>query len=299
MSDKVNETFLIILIICLALLGLVTFFMVFLAVRYRRKKNPNPEDISGSLPLEIAWTVIPVILVLIMFWYGWENFKVMLAVPEDAFNVKVSARMWSWSFQYPNGLKSDLLRVPAGKPVNLDITSEDVLHSLFIPAFKTKKDAVPGMQTNLWFTAPRPGEYDIFCSEYCGQGHSSMITKVVAMTEEEFNTWYQTPNDEKAGKKAVRDVSEVLDEYGCLDCHSTDGSDLTGPSFKGIYGGKTVVITAGKERELTVDDAYLRSSVLSADTDIVKGYPDVMPSFKDELSEEELTAVINYIKDLK
>jgi cytochrome c oxidase subunit 2 len=287
MSDKVNETFLVILIICLGLLGLVTFFMIFLAVRYRKKKNPNPEDISGSLPLEIAWTVIPVILVFIMFWYGWENFKVMRAVPENAFNVNVIARMWSWSFEYPNGLKSSLLMVPAGKPVNLNITSEDVLHSLFIPAFKIKEDAVPGMQTRLWFTAPQPGEYIIFCSEYCGQGHSSMTSKVIAMAEEEFTTWYKTRVDETAGGKAGKEVSGVLTKHGCLDCHTTDGS---APSFKGTYG---------KERELTVDEAYLRISILYPDTDIVKGYPDIMPSFKDELSEKELTDIINYIKGLK
>ncbi len=299
MSDKVNETFLVILIICLVLLGLVTFFMIFLAVSYRKKKNPNPEDISGSLPLEIAWTVIPAILVFIMFWYGWENFKVMRAVPENAFNVNVSARMWSWSFEYPNGLKSSLLMVPAGKSVNLDIISEDVLHSLFIPAFKIKEDAVPGMHTRLWFTAPHPGEYTIFCSEYCGQGHSSMTSKVIAMTEDKFKAWYQTRRDETAGERAGRDVLQVLNNHGCIDCHTTDGSALTGPSFKGIYGYKITVITGRKERDLTVDEAYLRISILYPDTDIVKGYPDIMPSFKDELSEDELTDIINYIKELK
>lgn len=287
------------MVICLALLGLVTFFMIFLAVRYRRGKNPNPEDISGSLPLEITWTVVPAILVFIMFWYGWVNFKAMRTVPEKAFNVNVTARMWSWSFEYPDGFKTTTLMVPAGRPVNLDIISEDVLHSLFIPAFKIKEDAVPGMHTRLWFTAPAPGEYTIFCSEYCGQGHSSMISKVVAMTEKDFSTWYQTHGDKEAVGKAVPDVPKLLDEHGCLDCHTTDGSELTGPSFKGIYGRKIVVISRGKERALTVDDAYLLSSVLYPDKDIVKGYEDIMPSFKDELSEKELAAIINYLKELK
>ncbi|MEW6602331.1 MAG: cytochrome c oxidase subunit II [Nitrospirota bacterium] len=299
MSDKVNETTLIILIICLVLLGIVTFSMIFLAVRYRKKYNPDPEDISGSLPLEIAWTVIPTMLVFIMFWYGWENFRVMRAVPDNAFQINVRARMWSWNFEYPNGLESGMLMVPVGKPVNLNITSDDVLHSLFIPAFKIKEDAVPGMQTRLWFIAPQPGEYVIFCSEYCGQGHSSMTSKVIAMTEAKFGEWYQTRGDTEAGKKQDRDVSQVMDEHGCLDCHSTDGSVLTGPSFRGIFGKKITVITGGKERELTVDEAYLRTSILSPGTDITKGYPDVMPSFKDDLSEKELTAVISYIEELK
>jgi cytochrome c oxidase subunit 2 len=299
MSDKVNETTLIILIICLALLGLVTFFMIFLAVRYRRKKNPDPEDISGSLPLEIAWTVIPTILVFIMFWYGWVNFKVMRTVPENAFNINVTARMWSWSFEYPDGFKTPTLMVPAGKPVNLDIISEDVLHSLFIPAFKIKEDAVPGMHTRLWFTAPSPGEYTIFCSEYCGQGHSSMLSKVIAMTEDEFAAWYQTRKDEATGRRAGEEASQVLKKHGCLDCHTTDGSALTGPSFKGIYGKKIMVISSGKERELTADEAYLRKSVLDPDSDIAKGYPDIMPSFKDEIPENELKDIINYIKELK
>lgn len=192
MADNVNESFLIIAVISLVLLGLVTFFMIFLAVRYRKKRNPEATDVTGSLPLEIAWTVVPTILVFIMFWYGWENFKPMRAVPDNAFIVNVHARMWSWRFEYENGVKSDLLKVPAGRPIHLVINSDDVLHSLFIPAFKVKEDAVPGMETRLWFRADQPGEYTIFCSEYCGQGHSSMMSKVVAMKEMDFRDWYES-----------------------------------------------------------------------------------------------------------
>lgn len=299
MPDKVNESFLIVVIISLVLLGIVTFFMIFLAVRYRKANNPSPGDISGSLPLEIAWTVVPAILVFIMFWYGWENFRDMRTVPGDALTVNVHARMWSWNFEYENGLKANLLRVPAGRPVNLIIISDDVLHSLFIPAFKVKEDAVPGMKTRLWFKADRPGEYDIYCSEYCGQGHSSMISKVVAMEEKDFHEWYESsalmPEKETTGLNALK----IMEENGCLDCHSTDGSVIAGPSFKGLYGTKSTVITEGKERVVIIDEEYLRTSILHPDADVKKGYPDIMPSFEGELTDGEMEAIIEYIEHLK
>lgn len=299
MTDKVNEAFLVIIIISLVLLCLVTFFMIFMAVRYRKKKNPSASDISGSLPLEIAWTVIPSILVFIMFWYGWENFKDMRSLPEEALTVNVYARMWSWRFEYENGVKSGFLKVPVGRPVQLLITSEDVLHSLFIPAFKVKEDAVPGMKTRLWFKAPEPGEYDIYCSEYCGQGHSSMTSKVVAMTEHEFFEWYEPsiegPKRETAGPNALK----IMEENGCLDCHSLDGTIVVGPSLKGMYGKKSIVITDGKGREITVDEDYLRKSILQPGEDIVKGYSDMMPSFEGELTDDEIESVIEYIEHLK
>ncbi len=296
LAEKVNDAFLLILVISLVLLALVTFFMVYFAVRYRASKNPEPEEVKESLLLEIAWTVIPTILVFIMFYVGWENFVSLREVPENAMPVKVTARMWSWQFEYRNGIKSSVLRVPVNKPVNLLMTSKDVIHSLFIPEFKIKEDVVPGMETYLWLVSDKEGKYDIYCAEYCGRGHSAMNSKVEVISEEAFINWYET-----AGKKdaAPAQISELLDEGGCLDCHSTDGSEIVGPTFKGIYGRKSIVVTEGVEREIIADDEYLKKSILYPNADIAKGYPEIMPSFEGEFTEEEINTIILYLKNLK
>ncbi len=162
LTQKVNDSFMLIFVISIVLLVLVTAFMVYFVVRYHHKRNPRASEVKEPLLLEIAWTVIPTILVFIMFWVGWKNYLPLRHVPENAMVVKVTARMWGWKFQYPNGTKSDVLRVPAGKPTQLLMTSDDVLHSLFIPALKLKEDVVPGMETTMWFHSDKEGEYDIY-----------------------------------------------------------------------------------------------------------------------------------------
>ena len=279
------------------MLVLVTFLMIFFLVKYNRKRNPIAENIEGNLPLEIIWTVIPTILVLAMFYYGWIGFKIMRNPPKDAMPVKVSARMWSWSFTYENGQKSDELNVLLNKPVKLIIMSEDVIHSLFIPAFRIKEDAVPGMETYLWFNPDKTGTYDLFCSEYCGVGHHSMISKVNVMSQDDFSKWYE--KKEEAAVPQVQDALVIMKKNGCLNCHTMDGTVEIGPSFKGIFGKKIEVITNGKEREVVVDEEYLRSSMLQPGSDVVKGFPNIMPSQQGVLTDEEITMIINYIKELK
>jgi len=296
LAGKVNEASVLVLVISIVLLAVVTFFMIYFAVKYRASKNPVSKKVKESLWLEITWTVIPTILVFIIFYVGWENFISMRRTPDNSMPVKVVARMWSWSFEYENGLKSDLLRVPVGRPVKLSITSTDVIHSLFIPELRLKEDAVPGMVTSMWLFSDRQGEYDILCAEYCGQRHSYMMSKVIAMEPDEFSAWYES-SDKKADAPA--DVASILDDHGCLDCHSTDGSVIVGPTFKGIYGRKTIVISNGKEQELVADDVYLKRAILYPDKDIVKDYPEGMPSFEGEISEEELKLIIEYLKGLK
>ena len=161
-----DNVFLLLLVISVVLLISITFTMIYFVVKYNRKKNPTPENIESHLLLEITWIVIPTLLVLGMFYYGWSGFKFMRTAPEGAMTVKATGRMWSWQFEYDNGIKSGELKVPIGKPVKLLITSQDVLHSLFIPAYRIKEDAVPGMETHLWFLPDKEGEYDLFCSEY-------------------------------------------------------------------------------------------------------------------------------------
>ncbi len=300
LAEKVNSAFLLVLIISVVLLVLVTSFMVYFAVKYRASKNPVAQNVKEPLMLEIAWTVIPTILVSIIFYVGWSNFVSMREVPENAMPVKVNSRMWSWQFVYENGRKSDALIVPAGTPVKLNMTSDDVIHSLFIPDFKIKEDLVPGLETTLWFSADEPGEHIILCAEYCGTGHSAMTSKVIVMDKNEFQEWYEL--EEKGHEMlpgADLDIAELLEDNGCLDCHSTDGSEIVGPTFKGIYGRNTIVVSDNKELEIIIDEEYLKKSILDPEADVVKGYPDVMPSFEGEVSQKEIEMIIQYLKSIK
>lgn len=297
-TQTVDSVFLFIVTISVALLAGIVVTMIYFVVRYSRERNPEPENIEGNLLLEIIWVVIPLAIVLAMSFYGWKGFTFMRTVPANALPVKAYARMWQWSFEYENGRTTDRLIVPSGRPVKLIITSSDVLHSLFIPAFRIKEDAVPGMQTHLWFLPDSQGDFDLFCSEYCGTGHSSMITKVQVISADDFRKWYQEGPAEKPGQ-AEGNGAGLLKEKGCLACHSTDGTNKVGPTFKGLFGSRVRVVTAGKEHEVTADEEYLKRAVMDPGADIVKGYPPVMPPQKDNLTREELSEVIGYIKGLK
>jgi len=295
MQAKVDNVFLFIVVISVFMLVLISATMVLFLIRYRRKKSPSARDIEGNILLEITWTVIPTILVIAMFYYGWIGFRIMRTPPKEAMNIKVSARMWQWSFTYENGKKNNELNVPLNKPVKLVITSEDVLHSLFIPAYRVKEDAVPGMETYLWFLPDRIGSFDLFCTEYCGVGHHSMISKVNVMSPEDFSGWYEKKEEAAKGMDAL----EIMQRSGCLGCHTVDGTKRVGPSFKGICGHETEVVTNGRERKIVVDEDYLRRSMLDPKADVVEGFPDIMPSQKGVLTDKEIEAIIDYLRKLK
>ncbi|HUO77150.1 MAG TPA: cytochrome c oxidase subunit II [Thermodesulfovibrionales bacterium] len=290
-ARHVDATFAVILAIEVFLLFAVTAAMIFFVIRYRKKKNPRSENVEGGMLLEIAWTAIPTVLVLIMFYIGLKSFILIRKVPEGAMPVQVTARQWSWQFTYANGKQSSTLAVPLNRPVKLILRSQDVLHCLYIPAFRIKEDCVPGLETYLWFTAKETGSYDIFCTEYCGLGHSDMLSKVVVTSAKEFDAWY-AGEGEKGGLGLT-----VLESRGCLGCHSMDGSKKIGPTFKGLYGSQVTVLTSGKERTVTSDEEYLRRSILEPGADIVKGYQNIMPALP--VTKEELDAIIQYLKTLK
>jgi cytochrome c oxidase subunit 2 len=290
-SGIVDGAFWYILGISAVLLVGITIVMIWFAFRYSVKRNPNPAQIHGSVALETLWTVIPTLLVLSMFWYGWTGFKRMRDVPQEAMLVKVTARMWSWSFEYPDGRRSQELVVPVGRPVRLELHSKDVLHSFFVPAFRLKEDAVPGRTNHAWFQADKAGSYDLLCAEYCGDQHSKMLGTVRVLPDADYATWQANP-------PAMVTGPELLAAKGCTTCHSQDGSRMVGPSFKGLMGRKEVVVETDGESEVTVDEAYLRRSILEPKAQVVKGFDPVMPEQRDLLSNEELDEIIKVLQGL-
>jgi cytochrome c oxidase subunit 2 len=292
----VDNVFLYILIICVFLLGLITFLMVYFVIRYRRGKHPRPADIEGSTWLEITWTVIPTLIVLTMFYYGLTGFEFLKKVPEGAMPVKVIARQWSWLFQYENGIQDNELRVPVGKPVKLLLTSQDVIHGFYAPAFRIKQDAVPGMTNTLWFQPTEMGTFDVLCTQYCGLEHSHMLTKIVVLPQEEFTKWYQGKKEEVAAKSPSQGF-QLYQAKGCAACHSIDGSPRVGPTFKGLLRKKEEVITGGKRETVSVDEAFIRKFITEPNVVHIEGYPPIMP--KISMTDEELTTLVDYIKSLK
>ena len=193
----VDLSFAIILGISVFFLVSITAVMIYFVIRYSRKRNPTASNIHGNNRLEIIWTVIPTILVLIMFYFGWTGYKPMRTIPEDAIPIKVYGQMWKWSFEYEGGKKTDTLYVPVNKPIKLTLHSNDVNHSFFIPAFRLKKDVFPNRERIAWFIAEETGAYDIACAEYCGLNHSYMYSKIIVLSEEEFKNWMYGMSDEE------------------------------------------------------------------------------------------------------
>jgi cytochrome c oxidase subunit II len=315
MANPADDTFFFILGISVTLLAVNTAVMIYFVIRYSRKRHPVPVDVKENLPLEIIWTVVPTVLVLAIFFVGWKGFQYMRTVPPDAMPIKVMARQWSWTFTYENGKQDSVLRVPVRKPINLLITSADVLHSLYIPAYRIKEDCVPGMETHLWFLPDQLGSYDLFCTEYCGVAHSAMITKVEVMAEQDFDAWYSGNKEEKEGAEETKPADRTLEKKaaspvpdegarliqvkGCIACHTTDGTPKIGPTFKGVFGKKETVISNSQEREITVNEAFIKQTLLHPEIDRVKGFPPIMPSQQGQLTDKEIDEIIEYIKSLK
>jgi cytochrome c oxidase subunit 2 len=288
----VDQTFWFILGASVIMLAGVTAAMVFFIVRYRRSRNTKPAQIEGNVTLETLWTILPTVLVLVMFYYGWAGFKVMRDVPDDAFPVEARGQMWSWNFIYPDGRVLPDLVVPAGKPIALKLTSADVIHSFFVPAFRLKEDCMPGRENHAWFQADEPGEYNILCAEYCGDEHSRMLATVKVVPREEFDEFFGGEWDRPVGL-------ELLTAKGCVTCHSIDGTQLIGPSFKGIWGKTETVITDGQPRTITVDEEYVRRSIVEPAADLVEGYQNLMPAQGALVDSTDIANIIAYLKELE
>ena len=290
-NEAIDPVFIFIFGASLVLLFGITAVMIWFVYRYHRSRSPKPTSAAeGNFWLEAVWIVLPTVLVLAMFYYGWAGFMSLRNVPAGAMPVDATARKWSWNFSYPGGRNSPKLYVPVGKPVKVNLTSLDVLHGFYIPAFRVKRDVVPGMANHVWFVATKPGSYDIFCSSYCGTGHSQMITTVEALSDEKFSAWLNEPTAAAPPHPGLK----LLEQYGCLGCHSTDGTTKVGPTFKGLWGRVSVVLTSGTEHSVTVDEAYLKRSLAEPNADIVKGFAPAMPPFT--LKDAEVTTLVDYFR---
>jgi len=275
---------------------LIATLIVVFAVRYRRRDTreaaPGHE---GALALELAWTLIPFGLVMIMFVWGASVYVSMYTPPADAMQVYVVGKRWMWKVQHLEGRREiDELHVPTGKPVKVTLTSEDVIHDFFVPAFRVKQDAVPGRYSSLWFEATRPGRYHLFCAEYCGSQHSRMIGEVIAMEPAEFQTWL-------AGSAATTGVSmaaageALFTQLGCATCHK-QGEEGRGPKLAGLFRS-SVALAGGASVE--ADEAYIRESILNPQAKVVAGYQPIMPTYKGLVSEEQLLQLLAYIESLE
>jgi cytochrome c oxidase subunit 2 len=298
----VDQAFFLIMGISLIFLLGLTFTMLYFVYKYNNKKNPVATQIKGSTKLEIIWTVIPTILVMVMFYYGWAGWAPMQNAPKDSFNITITGRMWNYTFEYENGKKTDTLYVPMNKAIKMKLVSLDVIHGFYIPAFRIKEDVVPGREKMSWFVAQKEGSFELFCSEYCGMNHSYMYTYVKVLPQDQFNKWYV---DTVKKVEAVVDSptatgKRIMKNIGCFACHSVDGSKLVGPSFKGIYGHTVTVSTGGNEREITIDDEYIKRSIYDPNADIVKGFnKGLMLPYKGQLSDADVAQITEYLKSLK
>lgn len=289
----------------LFLVGLSAFFFFLVAgliawfvIRYRRRQpGERTPHLTHHTGLEIAWSVIPLALLMMIFFWGFSSYMNATVSPADAMEIQVTAKKWLWQFEYPNGIRTiNELHVPLGQPVRLVMNSEDVIHSFYVPTFRVKQDVVPGTYTQLWFEATEPGMHRLLCAEYCGKGHSDMLARIYVDDEKAYGEWLETGGDQGKNMPLAQFGALVYASRGCETCHSLDGSRREGPSFKGIFGhpaklsdGKTVM----------VDENYLRESILQPQARLVAGYEGIMPTFQGLLREREINALIEFIKAQK
>jgi cytochrome c oxidase subunit 2 len=305
-AHRADVIFLYILALSVFLLFGITATMIYFVIRYSRKRNPKASQIHGSTLLEVTWTLVPLAVFIGIFYFGWTNYEYMSNAPADSMLVKVTGRQWTWSFEYPNQKQTQVLYASIERPMKLEVRSLDVIHGFFIPAFRLKIDALPGRVNTAWFKPIETGSYDILCTVICGVDHSSMLTKVVVVPEAEFRRWYfgdENAPPPKPGAPAARvnpaepPALATLRRHACLECHSTDGTVMVGPTFRGLFGSTLEVIADGKPRRVLTDEAHLRHSIRNPRAQRLKGYPDVMPAV--DLKPAELDEIVTFIRSLK
>jgi cytochrome c oxidase subunit II len=286
-------------LLLLALVSVTVFFTLliaavifYFAIRYRRRSSEHrPPRIVGSLKLELTWTFIPAVIAMGIFLWSVSVYFYLTRPPSNAEEIYVVAKQWMWKIQHRGGQREiNELHVPAGTPIKLTLTSEDVIHSFFVPAFRVKADVLPNRYVHTWFEAVKPGTYPLFCSQYCGTGHSDMTGWVVVMEPDDYDAWLA---GQAEGSLAL-EGRKLLRKYQCISCHSAD-ANARGPVLERLYGSPVMLNGGGT---VIADETYLRESILDPDAKITAGFQSIMPTFEGQIDEQELIALIEYIKSL-
>lgn len=296
-APELDEAFYIVYWMSVAFFVVIIGAMVWFMYQYRRKREGElTSPIDHSFKLEVGWSLLPTFLLIWLFLVGIKGYANASVAPGNAMDIKVTAQMYSWTFTYPDGtITGGELGVPVNKPVRLVMSSKDVLHSFYVSNFRVKQDVVPGIYTTLWFEATETGEVPIQCAEYCGTGHSQMMGKVIVMEQAKFDNWLANGGtDEKLPPAQMG--AKLFATRGCPTCHSLDGTRIQGPALNGVFGRSQ---TMSDGTTITADENYLRESILNPQAKLVQGYPGVMPAFQGQLTEEQVDALIAFLKEQK
>jgi cytochrome c oxidase subunit II len=297
LSGRVDALFLSWVAISVFFSVLIAVLILVFFMKYKRRS----EDETGreakfhTLPIEITWSVIPLIIALAMFVWGTRVFFAISRPPADAVEYFVTAKQWMWKIQHPEGPREiNTLHVPLGQSVKLTMTSQDVIHSFFVPAFRVKQDVLPGRYTTVWFKPTRVGTYHLFCAEYCGTEHSLMGGSVVVMEPEDYETWLA---GSLGGSTMLASGADLFQRLACNTCHTdAPGREQRAPALAGLYGRRVNLLGGGS---LIADEDYLRESIVDPQAKVVDGWQPIMPTFKGQVSEEQLNALVSYIRSLK
>jgi cytochrome c oxidase subunit II len=290
-AGNVDALFIFLIIVSGLMTALIFTTLIYFAARYRRRRGVLAEQVEGSTPLELTWSIIPLFVFLVIFAWGAVIYFKGRTPPRDSTEVYVVAKQWMWKLEHAEGQREiNELHVPVGRDIKLIMTSQDVIHSFYIPAFRIKQDVLPGRYTVEWFRATKAGTYHLFCAEYCGTQHSGMIGSIIVMEPAQYEAWMSggtTGPLSATGEK-------IFAELGCVTCHRTD-TQGRGPNLQGAFG-KPVLLQDG--RTVTIDENYVRESILDPGAKIVNGFKPVMPTFQGLVSEEQLNALVAYVKSL-
>ena len=293
-SWKVDALFFYLSGVTLFFTLLISTVLIFFVIRYRRRTPYEiPRPIAGSHKLETLWTVIPFVIAMTMFGWGARVYFEQYKPPQNAIEVYVVGKQWMWKLQHATGQREiNELHVPVGRKIQLIMTSEDVIHDFFVPAFRTKADVVPGRYTTLWFEATKPGRYHLFCAEYCGMNHSGMTGSVIVMESREFDNWLSGNTNNATPAAAGQQLFQTL---GCASCHGASGEGGRGPTLVGLFGRQTPLEGGQSVR---ADEGYIRESIVNPGTKVVAGFQPIMPTFQGQVSEDQLVQLVAFIKSL-
>jgi cytochrome c oxidase subunit 2 len=292
LAPRVDGLFFFLCAVSIFFSSLICILIIAFVLKYRRRSDSErPPNIHGNVALEVIWIGVPLFLVCIMFIWGAALFINNSRPPANAMEISVVGKQWMWKLQHPDGQREiDELHIPVGQPIKLIMTSQDVIHDFFIPAFRVKMDVLPGRYTTEWFTASKPGEYHIFCSQYCGTNHAQMVGKVVVLEPDKYQAWLagavvdQTP---------VAAGQQLFAQYSCITCHSQQA-----PTMANLYGSQVRVWEDGVLKTVTADENYLRESIVNPSRKVVEGFQPLMPNYQPVLSEEQINELVAYIKTL-